>query len=294
MKLAIIPLLFLGVLKAQEASSEEAKLSAPAPSALVAAKEAAPPTPVLEITSDEIISSRTLKRPDQTFTIQQVIPQEIQPLPSPPEWPNNARDYTDKTPAMPHRLTMVSCTVHHDDATSRIRTRLQWNSQGKIPVETYEAWSNIDFRHLTPITTFEKNNTRQNVMFGMMGYESSAKAAALAKRLGKNTTPLVIPELPDKPTETPTFAITRGNPEPVDLEVIEGLHELYAKHHAEFIAESERIAQVNAIAAAQLKANPPDPTPDVTIRFWFPDNLIGPPLDNASTATPSTEKGGEK
>lgn len=250
--------------------------------------------PALHITEADILKTRTLVRPEQKITIQELVPQEITPLPeSPARLASPQKQENRQTRMIPHRMSMLSCNVYHDDAEAITRTLLKWTSQGKTSVEFYEAWSNIDFRHLTQVTTFEKEGIRHNVMFGI-GFESSAKATEIARRFGRTYAPPTIPELPKKSTTTPTFVVTKGTPGADDLATIEGLHELYQKHHADFIAESKRIARKNAREAAKRKANPPDPTPDVLIRFWTPEKPISPAIATESASAKQNSKGGAK
>jgi hypothetical protein len=252
---------------------------------------ATPEAPTLQVSEEEILQSRVVVRPDQKIIIQELTPQEITPLPAPiPQESAQASAYAANR-AIPHRLSMISCTVHRDDAASVTRTHLRWTSQGKTPVEFYEAWSNVDFRNLSQVTTFEKQGVRHNVMFAI-SFESSAKAAEMARRFGRAYTPPTIPALPGNATSKPSFAVTLGNPSSSDLAVIDGLHELYKKHHRAFIAESKKIAKVNARAEAKLKANPPDPTPDVLIRYWIPENPISPPIATEATNQQQSSQGG--
>jgi hypothetical protein len=253
---------------------------------------AAPEAPTLEVTNAEILQTRTVLRPDQIITIQELTPQEITPLPEPPPpQAASAENPNRPVPSISHRMSMLSCTVHRDDATSATRTHLKWTSQGKTPVEFYEAWSNIDFRDLSQVTTFEKKKVRHNVMFGI-NIESSAKSAELARRFGRTYTPPSIPALPANAASKPTFILTLGAPNADDLAVVEGLHELYKKHYKNFIAENKRIAKVNAREAAKLKANPPDPTPDVLIRYWIPETPISPTIATEPDSANQNTEGG--
>ncbi len=255
-----------------------------------------PAAPTLEITPDEIISSRTVVRPDQTITIQEVVPQDI---PLPPAAPTPAPVTPEQQAARAarianrteHRMTMLSCTVHSDEANGTTRTHIRWTSQGKTPTEFYEAWSNVNFHHLTHLHAFNKANITHNVMFGI-GDQSSTQAATRAAQAGKTYSPPTIPELPADSTTQPTYAITQGNPAEADLAALDGLHELYPQHHAAFIAKSATLKAENARRAAELAANPPDPTPNLIIRYWTPEKTIAEKLQEQQEA--QTKQGGDQ
>ncbi len=255
---------------------------------------AVPAAPKLEITPDEIISSRTVVRPDQTITIQEVVPQDIPlphaaPTPEPVTPEQQAARAARIAHRTEHRMTMLSCTVHHDEANGTTRTHIRWTSQGKTPTEFYEAWSNVNFHHLTHLHAFNKANITHNVMFGI-GDQSNSQAATRAAQAGKTYTPPSIPELPTDSTTQPTYAITQGNPDETDLAALDGLHELYQQHHAAFIAKSASLKEENARRAAALAANPPDPTPNLIIRYWTPEKTMAEKLQEQQEA--QTQQGG--
>jgi hypothetical protein len=267
-------LLSAAFLNAQEEAAEPATLlSAPVTNTTPAAE----PTK-LEVTPDEILATRTIVRPDQKITIQRIVPQNIDPLPAPPQLKElssaeKAERTAKRAQHLPHRIHMLSCTVHHLDESGVTRTHLRWSSQGKDPVETFEAWSNVNFAHLSQTSRFQRDNTIHNCMFGI-AEEHTRKAAARALLLGKSYAPPTIPTLPNDSTNQPSYIVTAGNPTEEDLAAIDGLHELYQKHHAEFIAAVQRLNQENEKLAAELAANPPDPTPDLLIRYWTPEKTL--------------------
>lgn len=252
--------------------------------------------PKLEITPDEIISSRTVVRPDQTITIQEVVPQDIPlsptaPTPAPVTPEQQAARAARIANRTEHRMTMLSCTVHSDEAKGTTRTHIRWTSQGKTPAEFYEAWSNVNFHHLTHLHAFHKANITHNVMFGI-GDQSSSQAATRAAQAGKAYTPPSIPELPADSTTSPTYTITQGNPAESDLAALDGLHELYQQHHAAFIAKYAALKQENARRAAELAANPPDPTPNLIIRYWTPEKTMAEKLQEQQAA--QSQQGGDQ
>jgi|694.fasta_scaffold30548_3 hypothetical protein len=234
--------------------------------------------PPLEINPDEILTSHEITKPDQKITIQELVPQPLASLPQPVSTPPTNEQKAELRQRQinigKRRLSMLSCTVHNGS-----HTHIRWTSQGRIPVERFEAWSNVNFHHLAGTGNFKKGDTNHHIMFGI-GDENHQQSEIRATRFNRVYVPPQIPNLPENPINHPTFIITKGNPLPEDLAAIEGLHELYQIHHELFTekwiakkAETERLAQERA-------ANPPDPTPDLIIRHWTPLNPSGPEAES--------------
>jgi hypothetical protein len=234
------------------------------------------PTPAqerLEVPPEDIISTKVVVRDGQKFTIQKVEPQEITPLPVQPTphplTPEQEASRAAHRASMgKFRTLMVSCTVHDGD-----KTLLRWSSQDKDPIEHFTAWSNVNFHHLSSLTRFKKNDTTYNVMFGM-GNVNTVQMTRLHARRNTTYTPPTIPELPADSKTSPSYIVNEGNPTIKDLAPIDGLHEIYREHHTDLIAEHHRIKAENAQRAAELAANPPDPTPDLIIRYWTPEKTL--------------------
>lgn len=290
----IVTILFSGyftsVTHAQGTPTAEAQLIQPPP---VTPEVTAAPAVQLQIDAADIVSRRVVVRPEQTFTIEELKSKKLDPLPKPePKQQSQLSEEEKKARAaqtMTTRFTMFSCTVFRDDEKSLTRSHIKWTSQGKTPVEFYEAWSNVDFRHFAHIQSFNKAQTQHGVMFAM-NYQSSAKMAQQARNMQREYVAPTIPELPRSAAAKPSFTVVSGNPAPEDLAAVEGLHELYKKHRKSFIAEYQRISLENARRAAALKANPPDPSPDITIRYWIPESPISPEISEQSPAA----KGGDQ
>ena len=173
-----------------------------------------------------------------------------------------------------YRHLMFSCTVYDGE-----KTMIRWNSQGREPVESFTAWSNVNFHYFNSLGRFKKNDTTYTLMFGI-GDTDTAKMTSLYARRNAIYTPPVIPVLPADAKLEPSFVVTQGNPTPADLEPIEGLHELYKEHHNAMIAEYERIKVLREQEAAERAANPSDPKPDIIIQHWTIE-----PKDKPATTT---------
>ena len=281
-KLKFLPLFFIAALHAQEAADEQAVLIDPIVKETIVPTTPAPEPERLEITPDEIISSKVVYRNGQKFTIQEITPQELPPIPPPlptreltPEQ-QAARDA--RFAAMGKFSTlMLSCTVHDDD-----KTLIRWTSQGKQPVENFEAWSNINFHYFDCFFRFKKNDTTYSIMYGI-GDISTAMMTRMSIRRGFTYTPPVIPELPADATAQAAFVVIKGNPTAADLEPIKGLHEIFQDNHAAMIAEYQRLKILRAAEAAERAAHPPNPKPDIIIQHWTIEPKKLPTINEGET-----------
>jgi hypothetical protein len=265
-KLLLISLLATA-LHAQEPSNSPAQLLDPIVKAPIVQTEPAPEPQRLVIPPEDIISTKVIMADGQKITIQEVQPQELEPLPEPPP-PRvlTAEEEAARAARLAargaYRHLMLSCTVYDGE-----KTMIRWNSQGKQPSESYTAWSNVNFHYFNAINRFKKNDTTYSFFFGV-GDINTAKMTSLYARRGKTYTPPIIPALPAEAAIEPNFIVTQGNPSPADLEPILGLHEVFQQHHADLIAEHQRLKVLRAQEAATRAANPPDPKPDIIIRHW--------------------------
>ena len=265
-----IPILFYLIsslsLYAQEPSSEDAELIDPIVRE-AASESPAAPQQGLEVPPENILESKVIHRDGQKFTIQEIVPIDLPPIPAAPApQPLTAEELAARdariAQADPQRTLMLSCTVYDDT-----RTLITWNSQGVTPMQTYKAWSNVNFHHFDSLRRFKKNRTTYMLMF-MIGDEDTARAAARAARAGKTYSPPLIPELPADSSTEPRFQVIQGNPSAEELAPLYGLHEIYRENHNELIAEHQRLTLERAQKAAERLANPPDPKPDIIIQHW--------------------------
>jgi hypothetical protein len=268
--------------------AEQATLIEPIVKPQIANLTAAPAQERLEITPDEIISSKVVIRDEQKFTIQKIKPQEITPLPVPPPpqplTPEQESARAARNATMGRvRTLMLSCTVHDGN-----KTLIRWTSQNKDPIEQFTAWSNVNFHHLASLHRFKKSDTTYNLMFGI-GDVNTAQMSRLHARRNVTYAPPSLPELPADAKTSPSYLVTEGNPTEHDLAPIDGLHELYREHHADLIAEHQRIKAENTQRAAALAANPPDPTPDLIIRYWTPEKTLAEKQQEQATRQPAQE-----
>ncbi|MFM2221087.1 MAG: hypothetical protein RLZZ553_835 [Verrucomicrobiota bacterium] len=285
-----LPIILVGALAAQEGSSPRATLLAPIILEPIVQPE---PQPVLrlDIGPESILETKEIIADGQKITLQEIAPITLPPLPPTPEpQPLTAEQIADRQAALArapkHRSLMLSCTVFDDK-----HTRIQGTTRTKHTTERWEAWSNINFHHLSHLPRFQKNDTTYSLFFGISD-ENTTRAIARHARLGKTYTPPTIPELPADPTTQPRFIVTNGNPTAEDLAPIIGLHELYQDHHKDLISEYIRIKAQQEREAAERLAYPPDPKPDIVIQHWTvtPD---APPASTKLEIIPTKSEEGE-
>ena len=261
MKNTFVTLLLIAAIHAQEPAGETAILIEPIAKAPGPPNDSTPEPERLKIDTEDILSSKVVYREGQKFTIQEIVPIDLPPISAAPApQPLTAEELAARdariAQADPQRTLMLSCTVY--DGT---RTLITWSSQGVTPMQTYKAWSNVNFHHFDSLRRFKKNSTTYMLMF-MIGDEDTARAAARAARAGKTYSPPFIPELPADSSAEPRFQVIQGNPSADELAPLYGLHEIYRENHSELIAEHQRLTLERAQAAAERLANPPDPKPD--------------------------------
>ena len=267
MKNTFITLLLIAAIHAQEPASESAILIDPIAKQPITANAPSPEPERLKVDTEDILSSKVVYREGQKFTIQEIVPIDLPPIPEAPvPHPLTAVELAARdariAQADPQRTLMLSCTVYDG-----IRTLITWNSQGVTPMQTYKAWSNVNFHHFDSLRRFKKNRTTYMLMF-IVGDEDTARAAARAARAGKTYSPPLIPELPADSATSPRFQVIQGNPSAEELAPLFGLHEIYRENHSELIAEHQRLTLERAQKAAERLANPPDPKPDIIIQHW--------------------------
>jgi hypothetical protein len=126
MKTKYLPLLFIAALHGQEPAGEPAELLDPIVKVPIAPSEPAPEPQRLVIPPEDIISTEIIDANGQKITIQEVQPQELEPLPVPPP-PRilTPEEQATREAARAARLAargayrhlMLSCTVYDGEKT---------------------------------------------------------------------------------------------------------------------------------------------------------------------------------
>jgi hypothetical protein len=260
-------------LHAQEPLTDEAVLLEPIVREPVAVAPAEPQERLV-VPPENILESEVVYCDGQKFTLQQIVPVELEPIPEPPA----PKPLTEEqlaaraarlAAADKQKMLILSGTVYDSK-----HTLLRWTSQGEVPVRTFQAWSNVNFHQFTSLQRFKKKDTIYSFTF-WLGDEDTVKTAERYARFNQRPnskfrtyTPPTIPTLPADSGAEPTFQVISGEPTAADLEPIYGLHEIYKENHQALIAETQRINAVRAQQAAERLANPPDPKPDIIIQYW--------------------------
>jgi hypothetical protein len=237
-------------LQAQEDSG--AKLIGP-----VADGTPAEPAPPRELPAFTIQSTTVRQLEDRKIIMQRVAdPQLPDPPPPPapatkeelealrasPEWQERIANYK------PTKLILLSASVV-DGKMSFVR----WYHEG----EEFQAWSNVNFNHLSGFAEFESDKARYGFIMAV-GDISSDKERKF--------------EWPGKPPELgvdyPAFTLVKGDESAGDaLAMMIALHDLYENEQDKLVAAHEGRLRARAEREAWLRANPPQPQ-DTVIQFW--------------------------
>ena len=180
-------------------------------------------------------------------------------LPPPPvaPSPDNAAPADDDAP--PSYILLLSATVHPGP-----RTFLSWTHHFPVgSAREFSGWSNIDFNHLTGITTFLGTDGAHHSYMMAIGTEQVASDAA-----------------PEFPVEDPTFIPDSVVPAEV-LVPIDSLHKIYAKDGAKLAAAHAGRERARLAKEAELLANPPQPK-DLIIRYRIAETPLPTPAEGGA------------
>ncbi len=162
----------------------------------------------------------------------------------------------------PTFLTMLSATVYPGP-----RTNLRWTHVAEDgETREYSGWSNIDFNHISGITTFRATDGEEHSF--VMGIGTGQSPAENA---------------PEFPTSSPTFIPDQENVPDDALILVDSLHKLYAVEGSKLAAAAEGRERAEEAHAAELLAHPPQPK-DLIIRYRIAET----PLDETEVQTPET------
>jgi hypothetical protein len=206
----------------------------------------------------KVVGSTVKRLADHDIVLNQVEDPGLAPLPGSPEQepldlndPEAAAWLERETAEAPeHRLVMLSATVYDHQ-----KTFLRWRvvnpkPDGALPLEDFQAWSNLDFNLFSGVSSYEYRGVTYSLIMGI-GNQETAQS-----------------ETPELPVGEPAFVITEGNQgEAEQMALIEGLHELYSNEKEILDAAYLGREQAEAERRAHLEANPPQPE-DVVIHFW--------------------------
>lgn len=178
--------------------------------------------------------------------------EELEALRASPEWQERSTDHKGS------KLILLSASVVDGKATF-----VRWYHDG----EEFQAWSNVNFNHLSGFAEFESDRTRYSFIMAVGDIST--------------TTELEL-EWPGKPPELgvdyPAFTLVKGDESKVDaLAMMIALHDLYENEQDKLVAAHEGRLRASAEREAWLRANPPQQK-DTVIQFWrreAPSNAEG-------------------
>jgi len=151
----------------------------------------------------------------------------------------------EQTLTSPSFLMMLSATVYPGPFTY-----LRWTHNSVDGTATeYSGWSNIDFNHLTGITSFLATDGEAHSF--VMGIGTEQEVAENA---------------PDFTTNAPTFIPDQANIPAEAMVTIDSLHQLYAIEGEKLAAAHAGRVIAEAAREAELLANPPQ-LQDLIIRY---------------------------
>ena len=168
--------------------------------------------------------------------------EELEALRASPEWQDRIANHKES------KLILLSASVVDGKATF-----VRWYHDG----EEFQAWSNVNFNHLSGIAEFESDRTRYSFIMAV-GDISTAKELEL--------------EWPGKPPELgvdyPAFTLVKGDESKSDAHAMMiKLHDLYENEQDKLVAAHEGRLRTSAEREVWLRANPPQPK-DTVIQFW--------------------------
>jgi len=168
--------------------------------------------------------------------------EELEALRASPVWQERIADQKES------ELILLSASVV-DGKASFVR----WYHDG----EEFQAWSNVNFNHLSGFAEFESDRTRYSFIMAV-GDISTDRERKL--------------EWPGKPPELgvdyPAFTLVKGDESKGNaLAMMIALHDLYENEQDKLVAAHEGRLRASAEREVWLRANPPQPQ-DTVIQFW--------------------------
>ncbi|MGD9419417.1 MAG: hypothetical protein Q7R22_010775 [Verrucomicrobiota bacterium JB025] len=234
-----------------------------------------PPKPEFVVDERDVLSERSFRQSGRTVTVKRIKPLPKQLVPKPPVAPELSEEEWEALVAearmkrMETRFVFVSATVYDNE-----KTLLRWQLPNRAENDhrgrrSFEAWSNVDFLHLTGFGSFEYEGVQYDMIMGVSRMNTEAWKRAVEKYEYDHGVDLgyELPESPELPADGPDYVLTDGDASDLEgLEVMDGLHALYAKERETLVAAYEGRKKAREEREAYLKANPPRPE-DVTLYF---------------------------
>lgn len=226
-----------------------------------------PPAPPRPVRDYQILKTTVQGQGGRNVTIHRVadpgLPERVEPIPSTidlddPEvqtWLEEQRRAAKRL-----RLTIISATVFDHEVTF-LRW---WVFGGEGPPEEFQAYSNVDFNHLTGFGAYEVGEMQYGILMGI-GNSDAADRQRFAEAQGLEFRERALPALAD---DGPRYVVTQGDTNNAEgVALIDSLHELYRNERDRLITAYEGRQQARREREAFLEATPPQPT-DITLHYW--------------------------
>jgi hypothetical protein len=215
----------------------------------------------------EVIDTFVHPKGECSLVIQKVVPPHVPPAlrPSPPlelteeelEALLKGREAAPET-----RVAMISATVYDHEKTL-VRWWVPEDRARAIEPRSFEAWSNLDFRHLGGFVSFEFRGIKHMLIMGVGAVDTNAWRQSQTARV------FDLPISPDLPVDRPAYVVTEGEGSDAEgMAVMDGLHALYAKEKDRLVAAYEGREHARKERAAWLLANPPQ-SRDTVLHYSF-------------------------
>lgn len=229
----------------------------------LAAGESGMPTvadPMPQVIAFSEVTRKVVILKDRTVTLIRVRPPALPKAPlrlaSRPVTPQEQAD-SDRMEKKAYAMLTVSATVYLGENPV---TELRWrNETGETE---YRAFSNVDFRYLTQLSTLETDTT----VYAWFPFVDVCDLVA-----GRIDQASPIPgDLTFSATEAEYFVDARAKDikgQETTLAGLDYLHAYYQLHYKELKADYEKREAENAARENELRKHPPQ-TPDVTLYFW--------------------------
>jgi hypothetical protein len=256
-------------IRAQDSGS--AKLVSP-----VSDGSPAAPAPPKELPTFSVEATTTHQLKDRKVIMQRVTDPGLPDPPAPP--PPKTKEELEALRASPEwqeliakhketKLILLSATVVDGEATF-----LRWWHGG----EEFQAWSNVNFHHLSGFAEFEDEKTRYAFIMEVGDVRTDGD-----RRLAWPGNP------PDLGVDYPAFTLVKGDAgDSEGLRMMESMHDLYENERETLVAAHEARLRARAEREAWLKANPPQPK-DTVIQFWRREPPVNP--EGATSTTEGAE-----
>lgn len=223
----------------------------------------------------ELVVEHTLVRqlPDRKLTIHRVADPQ---LPTPPA-PKKQEPLDLDKPEVQAWLAQMHQKYENDQATSRMvflsatvydhqRTFLRGSVTGMgRKAESFEAWSNIDFNHLSGFGSMEYKGIQYQLIMAI-GNADSEKSRSLAAQHDLRSPFDYAPQIS---VVEPSYLFSDSDQavKGESKNLLEGLHDLYRHQKSELIQAYEGREKSRKARALELIRNPPKPK-DTVITYW--------------------------